>query len=432
LRQTSRNYIVAYPQAFFARDPKTGQITGSFTEVPIHRDGTPTRMPILPSGKFALQVRDPEHPETWKMAEVEIKAEWLQEMVQNFQDGFPGPAGVPVDQRSDHSKNPDGAYGFWKNLDIENGVLYADFEPTEYGLGVIGQGGLPYVSPFFTVGDGADVVWGKRNIVIGGALTSSPQLTGQGQMVLASAIPPQIDTQAASAADSSHEGVSDMTDAEFQAKIDEAVAAAIAGKQSEWDAAQVALVAEKDALVAERDALTGQLEGLQAVAGDAEAVKRELELLKAQAEKDAADRRFEMAKAAWAAVREVEVKVIDGADGMKTAQENILVLTPEAVEVAASAQVDPLKAPAMFALMAAHGGKLPTMIAPDAPPKGGLLVGASARAGGGGGGLTMDQQIDAQQDWDLACKDYVKRACAGGMSMADARKAYRDAVVPIG
>ena len=329
---------MAYPQAWFQRNAN-GQVIGSYSQVPIPKDGTPTWLPLIPEGQFVLELEDGTEV-------VDIRHEYLEEMVANFRSGFPGPAGVPVDQRADHSRNPEGAYAFYKDLKIDDGGLWGLFTPTELGKDVISSGALPYVSPVFSIGDAPDPVWGRRNILIDAALCTQPQFGGQPQMVLASAYAPSAapqTTEAASAADS-HEGVSDMaemTAEELQTKIDEAVAAA----KAEWEQAQADAAKEKNDRLAE---LQSQIEELQAKAGDAEALQRAFDELKQkQAEADA-EARLAEATREFEAVRKEAIKVLpDGSE-----QVDVLALAPEAVKIAAAAKANPQDSGAAAALTA--------------------------------------------------------------------------------
>lgn len=327
---------MAYPQAWFQRNAN-GQVIGSYSQVPIPKDGTPTWLPLIPEGQFVLELED-------GTAVVDIRHEYLEEIVANFRSGFPGPAGVPVDQRADHSRNPDGSYAFYTDLKIDDGGLWGLFTPTELGKTVIASGALPYVSPVFSIGDAPDPVWGRRNILIDAALCTQPQFGGQPQMVLASAYAPSAAPQtsvAASAADS-HEGVSDMTPEELQAKIDEAVAAA----KAEWEQEQADAAKEKDDRLAE---LQAQIEELQAKAGDAEALQKAFDELKQkQAEAEAAARLAEATRE-FEAVRKETTKVLpDGSE-----QVDVMALAPEAVKIAAAAKANP-QDPTAAAALTAH------------------------------------------------------------------------------
>lgn len=390
---------VAYPQAWFQRNEK-GQIVGSFSQVPVPKDGTPTWLPLIPAGTFLLEVADGE-------AIVDIKREYLDELVSHFKEGFPGPAGVPVDQRGDHSRNPEGAYAFFKDLRLDDDGVWGLFEPTEYGKEVIASGSLPYVSPVFCIGEGLDPVWGKSNILIDAALCSQPQFRGQPQMVMASAIAPRLENDEAASAAATHEGVSDMTPEEIQAQIDEAVAAAVDGVKAEIEQAHADALA---AVEAEKDELQAKIDELLAKADDAEALKAELDSLK-DAKKALEDAALLVATENEFAEMTVEVETVLP-DGSK--QIDLLKPTKEAVVVAAAAKAFPTadNMAAYWDHVKANGGKLAMETVPSSKPN---LIQASAPAAGGPAAST-DAQIDAM-DWTDDAKAFVKREVAGGMAI---------------
>ncbi|HUU90660.1 MAG TPA: hypothetical protein VM238_05555 [Phycisphaerae bacterium] len=350
---------MAYPQAW-----------NSSNAAPIPKDGTPTWLPVIPLGKFQLQVADPDHPGQFKMVEVDIKREWLDEMVANFKDGFPTSLGVPVNERADHSTNPEGAYAYYADLKFDEAGeygpgVYGLFTPTEYGKPVIASGSMPYTSPRLTVGDYPDAEWGRRNICIAAALTPLPQFGGQPHMILASA-QTQDPTAASAAADTTHGGVMAMTPEELQAKIDEAIAAAKATWEQEQADALTALTEERDGLKTQLDEMGAKLTEAEATAKRVTEIEGELQRMKD--ERDFAAVESELSKP-------VEVKRIlpDGAT-----QVDIMAPTPEAVQIAASARTNP-NAETVKALtdhMAAHGGSLELMTVTEGKPA--LTIAASA------------------------------------------------------
>jgi hypothetical protein len=363
---------VAYPQAW-----------NSNGAVAIPKDGTPTWLPVVPLGKFHLQVKNPKTGQ-YETVEVDIKREWLDEMVANFKDGFPTSLGVPANERADHSTNPDGAYAYYADLKFdEQGEygpgVYGLFAPTEYGKPVIAAGNMPYTSPRYTVGDLPDPNWGRRNILIAAALTPLPQHSGQPHMILASAQFEEA-TAAVAATDTSDEGVMAMTPEELQAKIDEAVAAA----KATWDQDKADALA---AVEQEKTDLQAQVATLTEKAGDYDNLKAQVELLVADAEKTKAQARYEEAKRELEAVRIPVPRALP--DG--TVQTDLRAYAPEYVEVAASFRVDsgdPQKAAAYWPLAAAP----PTVPAPEGD-KPALHVAASAPADTAG--MSEEQKLAA-------------------------------------
>lgn len=403
---------MAYPTAWFQRNAN-GQVIGSYSQVPIPRDGTPTWLPLIPEGQFLLEL------EEGKREVVDIKPEYLQEVVANFESGFPGPAGVPVDQRADHSRNPDGAYAFYSQVRYEPGDgVWGLFTPTALGKEVIASGALPYVSPVFSIGELPDPVWGRRNILIDAALCTQPQFSGQPQMVLASAYAPAQDetSEAASAADP-HEEVSDMaelTAEELQAKIDEAVAAAkVAWEAEQAEAAQP--------LADEVEALKTQLADLQAKANDAEALQKAFDDLKAKQAETEAKARLDEATREYEALRTEQKKMLpDGSE-----QTDVMALTPEAVKVAAAVRANPLDADAVRALtehtLKHRGFELQTVT--EGKPN---LVLAAAPAGA----AATAQLGVAAQPWTDECKAYVTGRMAAGVTQQAAYDEYCKRLLP--
>lgn len=389
-------HIVAYPQAWLQKNSK-GQIIGSYSQVPIPKDGTPTWLPLIPEGQFMLELEDGQ-------SVVDIKREYLEELVANFKGGFPGPAGIPVDQRGDHSRNPEGAYGFFTDLKIEDGGVWGLFEPTPYGIPIIAGGSLPYVSPVFSIGDGPDPVWGKRNIAIDAALCSQPQFNGQPQMVLASAYAPTQKSEEAASAAASHEGVSDMTDAEIQAKIDEAVDAAVASLKATLEQEKADALA---AVEQEKADLQATIDDLTAKSTDAAALQTAFDELKAKQDQMEEDARLAAATAEFAAVRKEEKKVLPDA----TAQVDVLAMSPEAVKIAASAKAFPTaeNTGALMSHLAAHGGFEMVTVTEGKPNV--VAVSASARPGALPGAVT----VDLNPAYSVEAKAFVKTKIAAGV-----------------
>jgi hypothetical protein len=404
---------MAYPQAWFQRNDR-GQVIGSYSQVPIPKDGTPTWLPLIPEGRFLLELGE------GKTAVVDIKPEYLRAVVENFRSGFPGPAGVPVDQRADHSRNPEGAYAFYEDVRYEPGDgLWGLFTPTKLGQEVIGSGALPYVSPVFSIGDLPDPVWGRSNILIEAALCTQPQFGGQPQMILASAYAPTADdetSEAASAADS-HEGVSDMaelTAEELQAKIDEAVAAA----KAEWEQAQADAAQEK---ADELEALKAQIADLQAKAWDAEALQKAFDELKAKQAAAEAQARLDEATRKFEEIRQPVTKVLpDGSE-----QTDVVALTPEAVKIAAAATANPLDADAVRAMtehMLKHAGFEMVTVTEGKP----ALVKAAAPAPVASGQVALEME-----PWTDECKTYVaERVATAGITRAAAYLEYCGRLLP--
>lgn len=354
---------MAYPQAW-----------NSSGAVAIPKDGTPTWLPVVPLGKYHLQVRNSKTGK-FETVEVDILREWLDEMVANFKDGFPTSLGVPANERADHSTNPDGAYAYYSDLKFdESGEygpgIYGLFTPTEYGKPVIAAGNMPYTSPRYTVGDLPDPDWGRRNILIAAALTPLPQHGGQPHMILASAQFEEA-TAAVAATDTSDEGVMATMPDDIQAQIDEAIAAA----KATWEQEQADVLAAAET---EKTDLLAQIAELTEKAGDYDKLQKQVEVLLAESEQAKAQARLDEAIREFESVRiPVGTKLPDG-----TIQTDLRAIAPEAIQVAASFKVDPANqenATAYWALVQANNGSLPTVPAPGGD-KPALHVAASAPA----------------------------------------------------
>jgi len=383
---------VAYPQAWLRRNEQ-GQIIGSFSQVRLSRDGSPTRIPLVPLGTFYLQVPDPEHPGQYKVAPVDIKREYLEEMLRHFQEGHPNnpQTGAPVNELADHTRNEAGAFGWIRDIELDADGLWGMYHPTPLGLKPEIVEALPFVSPRFVVGEGVDPVWGVGNALLSGALTDSPQFTGQPQMVLASAQPPSVAqaepeeaTAASAATDTPNEGEMATMPEDIQAQIDAAIAAA----KATWEQEQAEVLAAAET---EKAGLLAQITELTEKAGDYDKLQKQVEVLLAESEATKAQARLDAAMREFESVRiPVGTKLPDG-----TVQTDLRAIAPEAIQVAAAFKVDPANAEnanAYWTLVQANNGSLPTVPAPGAD-KPALHVAASVPADIAG--MTEEQKLAA-------------------------------------
>jgi len=92
--------------------------------------------PILPLGKFF-------HP---SFGEFETTKADADEIIAHFNAGIPGPKGIPIDEDGRHELRSAGAYGWVKEIELRDEVLYGGIEWTDNGVAVVENGTLPYLS----------------------------------------------------------------------------------------------------------------------------------------------------------------------------------------------------------------------------------------------------------------------------------------------
>jgi len=111
----------------------------------------------------------------------EITASEAQEYMDVFKRGIPGPAGIPVDEVSDHSLNIGGAFGWGRALKetlhkVQGRTMdavSAGIEWTELGADVLRKGLYKYVSARF-LHNSRDNLYGVPNVIKAGALCTRP------------------------------------------------------------------------------------------------------------------------------------------------------------------------------------------------------------------------------------------------------------------
>jgi hypothetical protein len=404
---------MAYPDAWFTRDAD-GKVTGSFQQVALPADGTPAWVPLVPKGKF----------QNARYGEFIIRDEYLQQMEQHFRDGFPGPGGIPGDENGVHGKNPAGAYAWCKDVKLEEDGLHGLVGLTPLGVEAVGDSELVYISPHFSIGDGVDPEYGRSNCISAFALCSSPAFLGQPQLTIkASAYVRVADdaAPAASAAETTSEGDEKMpTQEEFdalQAQV-ATLTETLAAKETDAAAAAEALVA-KDGELAE---FKTKFEALEAsmTEGQTEKVALETRLAAMETQLAEAAAATKMAEA----VREMEALRVERQVALPdgTVQTEQHQLTPEAVQIAASAKVDPVAhGAALLMHVTAHGGALDTVSCGAKPNL--QHIAASA----GGAGLTDGQRIAAFPERKALS---VRASMATGMDLAAAELAYHQSKMP--
>ncbi len=114
----------------------------SMVEAAITEEGSSVWHELIYTGNFT-------HPKYGKFS---VTPEVLATMVEEFNSGRPVSAGIPIDERADHSVRPDGAYGWIKQLEVRDEALWGEIKWTSDGVEAVDSGRLPYISPRFTVG----------------------------------------------------------------------------------------------------------------------------------------------------------------------------------------------------------------------------------------------------------------------------------------
>ena len=184
-----------------------------------------------------------------------IRASNMAEMIDAFNSGIPTGFGIPIDERSDHSANPDGAYGWIKKLDIREiggiPILYFGIEFTPMGKAKVDARELPFLSAsFFVDGDPIAMYGGRSNFIYAAALTSRPlwyQQPGLSADGIAASAYMRIVPDKADAPN----GGNNMTAEEARAAIEELLGKALT--EEEW-ASMSDGIEDFEALVAEQKA----------------------------------------------------------------------------------------------------------------------------------------------------------------------------------
>jgi hypothetical protein len=91
----------------------------------------------------------------------------------SFLAGLPGPGGIPIDERGDHTPDPTGAYGWIEQLRRLPGKLATGIKWTSKGAQVLQDGIFKYISLVFSV-DNPNNPYHQPNVIVSAALTNRP------------------------------------------------------------------------------------------------------------------------------------------------------------------------------------------------------------------------------------------------------------------
>jgi len=354
--------------------------------------------PLIPKGSFV----DPEGGMAFEMTDAILAA-----MMQTFQGGAPGPNGIPIDELATHGKNPHGAFGHIKALDLRSNGLYGLLEMTPAGLEAIASGQMTYVSPHFTVGTDPSRNYGVCNIMEAAALCSSPLFWNQPGLRIAASM--STLAEAADAEAETEGGTNMPTEAELQAQIDELQTKLTdATTKAETVDTLTAAVAERDQTIVDlttaRDALQTELDALKADAASAAekvtALTARLEALEAEAQARAvADQKLQIAASLGAQT------FADPANA-----ERMLRYAPAAIEVLGAMQFDPSAANvAAFSAHLSENGGHPAMVPANEVP---ALQTVKASLGSHGDAAVGDEDFFASEAFTDAKKAQVKTLMA--------------------
>ena len=146
--------------------------------------GGPVWHPLIPFGKW-------HHKKYGSFEFTEAEAD---EMLASFRAYPRTPKGIPVNERADHSKNPDGSFAWLTDMEIRDGALWGQIEYTDMGAAAVSGGRLPYISPHFVVnGEPNEQHGGSRNYIFAAALTDEPFFDQPELRVAASSYEPVLD-----------------------------------------------------------------------------------------------------------------------------------------------------------------------------------------------------------------------------------------------
>lgn len=145
------------------------------------------------------------YPGIWKhpsYGDFEVTSDDIDMMLAAFRAGVPTQLGIPIDERAEHSPNPDGAYGWIKDLVVQTvdghpGVLCGAIEWTAMGKAKVESNEMPFISAHFLLGDEPDAMYGATTLIHGAALTARPFFWQQpGLQIAASAYALSADSDA--------------------------------------------------------------------------------------------------------------------------------------------------------------------------------------------------------------------------------------------
>lgn len=271
--------------------------------------------PLIPVGDF-------EHPDFGPFT---VTYEDLAAMEGNFRAGLPVGKGIPIDEDGLHELRGGGAFGWIKDVRIQDGWLEGGIEWTPAGMAAVGSGELPYVSAhFFPQGCEAPTPWGRDNFVLSVALCTRPFFNNQPELRVAATSYKRVGPGVRATQQDIEVKATMAQETDLQARLDEAL-----GKVTTLTEQLEALTTERDGLKASVDTLTEERDGLKAsvatLTEQADGYKLSIENLEA--------RMGEMEEATALASAEREIAATALAKGQQ--------LAPAAVGLMATARVKP-------------------------------------------------------------------------------------------
>jgi len=176
----------------------------------------------------------------------------IEGMVAAFAAGVPTQLGIPIDERAEHSPNPDGAYGWIKDLVVQDvdgheGVLCGAIEWTEMGRQKVESQETPFVSAHFILDDKPDPMYGYNCFLFSAAMTARPFFWQQPQLEIAASAYALSANSEATGDNAQPPGGATMEATTARRQIDEARGQAMSDE--EWTALSEG-VEDFDALIA--------------------------------------------------------------------------------------------------------------------------------------------------------------------------------------
>lgn len=206
--------------------------------------------PLIPVGDF-------EHPDFGPFT---VTYEDLAAMEGNFRAGLPVGKGIPIDEDGLHELRGGGAFGWIKDVRIQDGWLEGGIEWTPAGMAAVGSGELPYVSAhFFPQGCEAPAPWGRDNFVLSVALCTRPFFNNQPELRVAATSYKRVGPGVRATQHDNEVKATMAQENDLQARLDEAL-----GKVTTLAEQLATLTTERDGLKASLDTVTEERDGLKA------------------------------------------------------------------------------------------------------------------------------------------------------------------------
>lgn len=320
--------------------------------------------PLIPFGRFNHKNYGP----------LRFSRDHAMKMVEALRVGLPGPMGIPIDEDNQHRKRAEGAYGWIRDLSIQEDGLYAGVEWTEDGIAAIESRKLPYLSGHFIL-EHTDEMYGRDYMVVAAALCTQPFFFDQpGLRVAATAYQliadeddnSEVNAMSETAHDEGAQAAAAADEAEVAAAQATADAQAAEAAEAERVAAeaQVAETAEAERVAAEAQAAA---DAVQATSAEAETV--EVRLVAAEARIADLEGQLTTALAGLATAQSSQQLTEAEQRLAATAVGDGRCLAPVAIRLMATAEVHPTpeNLQAVTAHILAHGGQLETMPIGDKP-----------------------------------------------------------------